>query len=129
MLIPTTSLQTIFAFTDALAHKRKADAVLMLHDPLSQGSDPYYLFSMMVYQFRNLIRIKSIGYGTPATLAKATGIHPYAAQKAQQQAQQFSAEELKSLYQSLHGIEQDAKQGVVDIEDSLYRFVFSLPSR
>lgn len=104
----------IFQLTDAIANKQKGEAVMLLDRQLASGADPYYLFSMVVYEFRNMI--------APGR----TGVHPYAASKARQAAKGFGGERLKELYGSLHQLELDAKSGLRDIGDGLYQFIFNL---
>jgi DNA polymerase III delta subunit len=111
------SPETIFQFTDALARKERGTALSLLAKFLERGMDPYYLFSMIVMQFRNIL-----APGRP-------GVHPYAAQKARQAAKNFNETTLKNLYQSLFILERDAKQGTRDITEGLYEFVFSLKPR
>ena len=106
--------QNIFQLTDAIANQRKRDAVVLLDRQLAGGADPYYLFSMIVFQFRNML--------TP----NRAGVHPFAAQKARLAARHFEPGRLPALYQSLHRLELDAKNGVRDITDGLYEFIFKL---
>lgn len=106
--------QNIFQLTDAIANRQKRDAFLLLTRQLASGADPYYLFSMVVYQFRNML-----APGRP-------GVHPYAAQKARLAAQRFDSARLKAMYRNLHQLEIDAKNGEQDMAEGLYRLVFSL---
>ena len=49
---------------------------------------------MFVYQFRNLIKVKSAPDENP-------GLHPFVLRKAKEQAKNFSFEELKKIYYQL----------------------------
>ena len=106
--------ENIFRLTDAIANKNKRDAILLLDGQLASGADPYYLFSMVVFQFRNML--------APGRL----GLHPYAAQKARTAAGKFDAGKLKKLYESLHQLEIDVKKGIRNMEEGLYQFIFSV---
>ena len=53
----------------------------------------------------------------------------FAAQKAAGFAKRFQPGELVVLYRRLFDLERSVKTGECDMEDGLYRFVFSLPSR
>ncbi|MEK7615909.1 MAG: hypothetical protein AAB420_01740 [Patescibacteria group bacterium] len=106
--------ENIFKLTDAIANKHKGEALLLLDRQLANGADPYYLFSMVVFQFRNML--------APGR----TGVHPYVASKARMASQRFDDGKLKKLYQNLHQLELDAKKGEHDMEQGLYQFVFSL---
>ena len=44
----------------SLSANRKKEALKLFHHHLDNGDDPFYLFSMFVYQFRNLLRIASL---------------------------------------------------------------------
>ena len=106
--------QNIFQLTDAIANRHKRDAVALLDRQLAGGADPYYLFSMIVFQFRNML--------TP----NRPGVHPFAAQKARLAAKRYEDGQLPVLYRDLHQLELDAKNGMRDITDGLYQFIFSL---
>ncbi len=107
-------LLNIFQFTDALGNQDKRQAYTLLAEQLEEGTDPFYLFSMIVFQFRNMLA------------PKRTGVHPFAAQKAAGHARHFDPNKLKTLYRSLAALEVDAKTGNRDMVDGLYQFVFSL---
>ncbi len=113
-LAPTVSEEKIFDLTDAIAGRQKGQAVVLLSRQLEQGSDPYYLFSMIVGQFRNMIA------------PKRAGVHPYAAGKAAGFAKRFQPGELPTFYRRLSALEHSVKEGEYDITDGLYKFIFSL---
>lgn len=113
-LVPNGTLPSIFGMTDAIAAKRKGDAVVLLAQQLERGVDPYYLFSMVVGQFRNMLA------------PKRPGVHPYAASRATTAAKRFAPGELAMLYRRLANLECSVKTGEYDIVDGLYQFVFSL---
>lgn len=121
-LLPDGALPSIFGMTDAIAAKRKGDAVVRLAEQLDRGVDPYYLFSMIVGQFRNMLRATA----APAEALAKAGIHPYAASKAVTAAKRFAPGELAMLYRRLANLEYSVKTGEYDITDGLYQFIFSL---
>ncbi len=106
--------ENIFKLIDAIADKRKGEAVILLERQLASGADPYYLFSMIVGQFRNIIA------------PNRAGVHPFAAQKARQAGKRFNQAELKKIYRSLQNLEMDAKSSRQDMAEGLYRFIFKL---
>jgi len=114
VLTPLTVEESIFKLTDAIANKYKGDAVALLERQLASGADPYYLFSMIVGQFRNII--------APGR----AGVHPFAAQKARQAGKHFDSTNLKNIYRSLQQLEMDSKKGKQDMAEGLYKFVFQL---
>lgn len=118
----------IFKITDALASKNRALATSSLFDYLRHNDDPHYVFSMFIYQFRSLLKVKSLIRNAvpPASIPKLTGLHPYAARKACQQCAKFDFDELKRLYQRLSQMEIEAKTGKINLTDNLFQFIFSL---
>ena len=117
----------IFNFIDAVASKNRPQAFRMLHEEMENGRDPYYVFTMIVYQFRNLMAVKDLlDRKTPSGLiAKKAGLHPFAASKMIRAAGAFTLEELKKRYQDLYTLEIGSKNGVANLEDSLYTIVLS----
>ncbi|OGN29040.1 MAG: DNA polymerase III subunit delta [Candidatus Yanofskybacteria bacterium RIFCSPLOWO2_01_FULL_49_25] len=130
LLVTPPALLNIFTITDALAAKDRSGAVVGLARHLEEGSDPFHLFSMFVFQFRNLLRVKSLSgpKATPATIAAKTKMPPFVARKTFDAARGFEFEELKRLFLNLIRLERNAKSGRADMIDGLYSFVFSLKS-
>ena len=115
----------IFKTVDALARGDKKTALKMLHDHLEDGEDPFYLLSMYFYQFRNLVKVKPLADKNipPTEIAARLKMHPFVARKSLEQAQNFSWEKLKSLYNSLCEIDFESKTGKTDIQLALDKFV------
>ncbi|MBI2063747.1 MAG: DNA polymerase III subunit delta [Candidatus Yanofskybacteria bacterium] len=118
----------IFQIVDAVAGKNKSRAAALIHDGLMAGEDPYYIFSMIAYQFRNLLRVKSlIKNAVPyAGIVKKTGLNPFVVKKTFDQCRGYDIDELRHLFTSLAQIDIEAKSGLMDMESGLYGFVFSL---
>ena len=76
-----------------------------------------YLLDRFVYQFRNLIKVKT---------GKCADLHPFVFRKTQSQARNFSFEELKKIYRKLLEIDLDMKTGRVDARTALELFVTEL---
>lgn len=119
----------IFGTIDALASKNKKRALKFIRAHLERGDSPYYLFSMINFQFRNLLIMKpyelkreSYGY-TIQTSAKQLGVHPYVAKKAMEQARKFSFDELKKIYRKIFQIDLAIKTGKIEPETALDLFV------
>jgi len=83
---------------------------------------------MIVYQFRNLLRLKElVKNALPyASIVKKTGLHPYVVKKAFEQCKKFDLEELKQLFNQLARLDIETKSGKMDMAEGLYQFVFSL---
>ena len=111
----------IFKTIDAIASKNKKQAVGLIHKHLEKGDSPLYLLTMINFQFRNLLIIKDlIKKGRPFyTFQKLTGLHPYIVKKSYPQAQKFTIEELKKIYQKIFQADLDIKTGRVGPETAL----------
>ncbi|PIS39453.1 MAG: DNA polymerase III subunit delta [Candidatus Nealsonbacteria bacterium CG08_land_8_20_14_0_20_38_20] len=111
----------IFKTIETMASKNKKEALKLIHRHLEKGAHPLYLFSMINYQFRNLLMVKSLGQKYPSYYAilKASQLHPFVVKKAIEQSQKFELEELKKIYQKLFEIDLDIKRGRVEPETAL----------
>ncbi|HEY4474451.1 MAG TPA: DNA polymerase III subunit delta [Candidatus Paceibacterota bacterium] len=115
----------IFDFVDAMAGKNKARAYEILFKEIKNGRDPYYLLTMMVYQFRNLIIIKDLqkrGY-SESEMAKRTKINPFVIKKTTKSPVTFN--EAVKTYDRFLTLDTGFKAGKVNLEDSLFGAVVS----
>lgn len=112
----------IFNTIDALAERDKPRAWRLLQGHLAKGDSPFYIFSMFIYQFRNLLTIKA-SEGQPLNALSGLKLHPFVLKKTSQQARYFSLAELKKIYQRLFNLDWLAKTGRLSIEDCLKTFV------
>lgn len=128
LLVTPRSDLNIFEVVDAVANKNKFRAARLLHNHLENDADPYYIFSMIVYQFRNLLRVKDLAKNAVpyAEIIKKTGLNPYVVKKTYEQCRKYDADELKNKFAALAHLDLTAKNGETDITDDLYQFVFSL---
>ena len=111
----------IFATIDSLALKNKKQALELIHQHLEKGDHPLYLLSMINFQFRNLLIIKDLieKYKSPYLLTKITHLHPYIVKKSYSQAQKFTIQELKKIYQKIFQVDLSIKTGKIDPETAL----------
>lgn len=118
----------IFEVIDAIASKNRYKAAAVLYNHLEKGVDPYYIFSMIVYQFRNLLKVKALTKNAVpyADIIKKTGLNPYVVKKTYEQSKKFDLDELKRLFAKLAQLEISAKSGSIDMAEGLYQFTFSL---
>ncbi len=126
LVSPTLDLN-IFDTIDAIGARNKIRALTLVQRHLEAGEDPYYLFSMIVYQFRNLLRVKSLAqkYLALGDIVKKTGLHPFVARKIFDQAKRFELNELKAKFSQLAEGDVKIKDGQVDIVDYLYQVALS----
>lgn len=106
----------IFKTIDALASRNNLAALTLLHRHLAQGESEIYLMSMLVYQFRNLLLVKSeIERGAQfQSLAKTVKLHPYVLRKSFEQGKSFSLPALKKIYERLLELDIAAKSGRIE---------------
>ncbi len=122
LLIKTETEPNVFEFIDALGSGRKAQAFSLLCGELAYGRDPYYLLSMVMYQFRNMLMVKDFADRnvSSAQIAQKAGIHPFVVKKMLSAVAHLSLADIKRLYQEVLNLEQETKQGKRDLEDGLF---------
>lgn len=118
----------IFKTIDALGQQNKKLAIALIQKHLNQGDSEIYLLTMIVHQFRNLIRIKDPALkNLPSNaLIKKTGIHPFVLQKSYYQAKNFTLEQLKKIYQNLLNTEIAIKTGKIDPRTALEMMIMEI---
>lgn len=119
----------IFATIDALGQNNKKEALKLLYRHLEKGDDPFYIFSMFVYQFRNLLKVadlKEKGIIDERRISQMTKLHPYVIKKSLAQVRNLPFAKLKKIYQKLGEIDFQAKTGKIDIGLALDKFVAEL---
>lgn len=109
----------VFGFLDALGYKNKKKALLELHRLLEQGESPVYLLTMIVWQVRNLLKVKS-------EKLKVKGFHPYVLRKLRSQVNNFEEEELVGIFRGLLDTEVNLKTTQLDPELVLDQLVNSI---
>lgn len=117
----------IFDLIDAISSQSKIRSFQLLYRDLENARDPYYILTMIVYQFRNLIIIKDLadrGFAQK-DIAKKAGIHPFVVSKAMKSLSGYSADQVREIYAKLLEIDINAKQGKSDLVDSLYRLILN----
>jgi len=127
LLIKTETEPNVFEFIDALGSGRKAQAFSLLCSELAHGRDPYYLLSMIMYQFRNMLMVKDFSDRnfSSSQIAQKAGIHPFVVKKMLSATTHLSLADIKRLYQEVLDLEQGIKQGKRDLEDGLFMLALS----
>jgi len=119
----------IFATIDALAANKKYEALRLLHNNIERGEDPFYIFSMFVYQFRNILKIadlKEQGITNEYEISKITKMHPFVVKKSLAATRIFTFDVLKKIYQKLGAYDLAVKTGKMDMKLALDKFVAEL---
>ncbi|MDX9970885.1 MAG: DNA polymerase III subunit delta [Candidatus Gracilibacteria bacterium] len=121
-LIPEPLSITIFNFTDAISKKNAKNAVKFVNDLVNKGTEIFYIFSMIVRQFRILIQVKELHQKgmNEFEIGKKISLHPYPVKLAIPQTKNFTFENLKEIYAELLEIEISTKSGNIktSINDS-----------
>jgi len=128
-LVKSEMAGNIFEMVDALGDNQKKNALKLLHRQLKGGEDPFYIFSMFVYQFRNLAKIADLKErfaGNENEISKTAKMHPFIVRKSLAQTNNFSFEKLKKIYRKLSNLDAKIKTGKIDIGLALDKFIIEL---
>lgn len=118
----------IFKTIDAIAQRNKKLALKLIHKHIERGDSPSYIFSMINFQFRNLLMVKSqiekrTYFQKINDLSKDLGIHPYVVSKTISQTKKFSFEELKKIYKKIFKTDLYIKTGKIEPQVALDLFI------
>jgi DNA polymerase-3 subunit delta len=118
----------IFRTLDALSQGDKKTAMKLLHEHIESGDHPLFMLDRYFYQFRNLLKVKSLSEKNmpQPEIASKLKLHPYVVKKSAEQGRNFSLEKLKELYKKLCEIDFEAKTGKIEIGLALDKFVASV---
>ncbi|MEM9773783.1 MAG: DNA polymerase III subunit delta [Chloroflexota bacterium] len=128
LLSPHIAEVNIFDLVDALGNRNGARAATLLQQKLTEGAEPFLIFSMFVRQFRMMIQVKELADSNmrPPEIAKETKLHSFVVGKVFQQSKSFSMRQLEQIYAHLLDIDIKVKTGQGDLVTSLNMLVFNL---
>jgi len=129
LLVRSNVDTNIFNTIDALASNNKKLAIKLVQEHLKKGEDPFYIFSMFVYQFRNLLKVADLQdqyRGNDYAIAKASGLHPFVVKKSLGQLRNFPLAKLKEIYLQLSEFDTQIKTGRIDIRVAMDKFIVEL---
>jgi len=109
----------IFQTIDALSQGNKKRAMALIEKHLEKGNSPFYLLSMISYQYRTLILAK-IGAG------RQFGVKPYPLRKAIALTRNISLEKLKKIHQDIFRTDLKIKTGEISPEKGIKTLVAEL---
>ncbi|MFA6526441.1 MAG: DNA polymerase III subunit delta [Candidatus Buchananbacteria bacterium] len=105
----------VFGLTDALANKNRKQAMELLSQQFLAGNEPLSLLGSINWQFKSLLKIKSVleadPRATPAAIASQTGVHSFVVSKNLSAVKKFTLAELIEILNSLLDIEKKLKSG------------------
>ncbi len=113
--------QNIFALTDAISAKNRAQAIYLLEKEFEAGVNEVYLLSMIIRQFKILLQIRQAldsGF-TSRKIISILKIHPFVVQKGINQVRNFNLNQLKKIIPQLIQADSDLKSGKTDIRTVL----------
>lgn len=125
LLSPYAAEKSIFALVDALGKRDTREAATLLHAKLSDGTDPFYLFTMFARQFRLLIQVKELAAAgnQPSAISRQLNLHSYVTGKLFQQCQGFAMEQLEQIHRQLLEVDVGVKTGRDDMTTALHLLV------
>jgi len=129
LLVRANLGSNIFNTIDAIGANNKKEALALLHRHLEKGEDPFYLMSMLVYQFRNLLKVADFKnqFGADEYAISREGkMHPFVVKKSLAQIRNFPLDKLKKIYQQLGELDMAVKTGKVEIRMGLDKFIVEL---
>jgi len=121
LLVKTKLDDDIFRLTDALGQKNRSLALKLIADQLQSGTGPTELLSKIIWQFKNLLLVKSFmekngaGYND-SRLNYQLGLHPFVIKKTLAQAKHHDLKNLKSVYRQLLNIDYKIKTSATNPE-------------
>ena len=115
----------IFDLVDAIGKRDAKNAALLLHKKLHEGTDPRYLFSMIIRQFRLLIQVKEmvLAGSNRQEIAAKLKLHSYPAEKLNKQSSNYTIVQLEQIFNHLLAIDVGVKTGEADLVTGLNLFV------
>ena len=120
-LVPDSGESSVFDFVDALASRRLAPALELLHALLTNGVAATYVLFMVGRQVRILLSVGEFAGRRmqPEAIAAELGQKPFVVRKALGQASRFDRAALLQLHDRLTELDHWSKTGRIDAEAAL----------
>lgn len=128
-LVSTDRQADIFFVIEQIVRKNTTDALEGIHKFIENGENELYLLTMIVFQFRNMLIVKDYLEKSQDknpnnfSLAKKIKLHPFVIKKILEIIDNFSLEELKKIYQKLFELDCQIKNGLIEPEMALDKFI------
>lgn len=110
LLVKANNDLNIFRTIDAIARKDKKEAVRLVREHIQKGESVFYLLSMINFQFRNLIIVKT---------SNPSNMNPFVFKKSSALAEKFSLEKLKKIYRKIFRLDLSLKTGKIEPDIAL----------
>jgi DNA polymerase III subunit delta len=128
LLVKANINSNIFATIEALGANNKKEALELIHAHLEKGDDPFYLLSMIAYQFRTMLKIADLAQNINSEyeISQITKLHPFVVKKNLSQIKYFSLDKLKNIFRKLSRYDFLLKTGKLDARLALDKLVTEL---
>lgn len=128
LLCPYVAEASIFELVDALGSRHGRTAAELLQSKLTEGTEPSYLFAMIIRQYRLLIQVKELAEAgnRPPEIAQKLNIHGFVAGKLYQQCQNYELVQLEQVYAHLLDMDVSVKMGRTEMTTALNLLVAGL---
>jgi DNA polymerase-3 subunit delta len=116
LLVSRAREESIFELVDCVGRRQTGQALRLLHRLLEEQQHPLYLLTMLARQVRILIQVSELmanGLAQQA-IVEQLSLHPFVAQKAMGQAQNFEMAQLEEAHDHIVGCDWSIKTGQVD---------------
>ena len=114
LLVSAKQENNIFKTVEMIASGQKDKAISLLHQHLEKGDSPFYLLSMIAFQFRKLLIAKERVIKNQSF--ESLKWHPFVVKKTKALSEKFSFEQLKKIYAQIGQIDLDTKTGKISPE-------------
>ncbi|MDO8496567.1 MAG: DNA polymerase III subunit delta [bacterium] len=123
LLVNQSKELNVFDLIDAIGSQNRKKAFELLYSEIKTGRDPYYILTMITYQFRNLLTVKDLESRglREAEISKKSQLHPFVVRKSIRSP--IDTKVGTKIYGNLLAIDTAFKNGQIDLLDSLYRLV------
>lgn len=120
--------KNVFGAIEAVAAQDRGKAFMLLHEAMREKDHPLYLLTMLAYQFRSLLAVRSLldGNAGEQEIVKKSGMSAFAVRKTASLAKRFSRERLASSFRMVCQADKEAKTGVKEPEEALDLLVASV---
>lgn len=108
--------ENIFSFTDAISTRNTNQALKILEEQYLAGSDPDYILSMLLRQFKILLQIRELldlNYNSQKIITSLK-LHPFIVNKGINQAKNFEIKLIKKIINNLIEIENQNRKGQIN---------------
>ncbi|MDD3711497.1 MAG: DNA polymerase III subunit delta [Patescibacteria group bacterium] len=113
--------ENIFSFTDAISIKNTKLAMKILEEQYLAGSEPDYILSMLLRQFKILLQIRELldlNYNS-SKITASIKLHPFIISKGINQAKNFEQKTIKRIINELAKMELANRSGRVNVKVAL----------